>query len=228
MAKLRKFTFDFDFDAPAKPAAPPPSPEPPPPPPEPIYVEPPEPMFSESDVELVREQAYQMGRSEGFRDAEQQLTQQHARLIAASLSGIEQRLRDLVTQQTASRDAHLRESLSLAVAIVRKMFPELARRHGVDEIETVLHECLMQIDHDPRVTIRLNPQQIDEIRERSQHIVDATGFEGRLVFTADPRLAVGDCRIEWGDGGAERDQAELWADIAAILERGGVLPPETP
>jgi flagellar assembly protein FliH len=43
-------------------------------------------------------------------------------------------------------------------------------------------------------------------RKNSTAIARQTGFEGRLVIMAEPDIAVGDCRIEWADGGVMRDR----------------------
>ena len=53
------------------------------------------------------------------------------------------------------------------------------------------------------------------------------GFEGRLVVMGENELAVGDCRIEWADGGLVRDSAATEAAITqavdsyVALRRGG-------
>src|SRR3546814_7302027 len=46
-----------------------------------------------------------------------------------------------------------------------------------------------------------------------------SGFEGKLVFLADERLKTGDLRVEWADGGAERNQKALWQEIDAVIAR---------
>src|SRR3546814_8811652 len=46
-----------------------------------------------------------------------------------------------------------------------------------------------------------------------------SGFEGKLVFLADERLKTGDLRVEWADGGVERNQMALWQEIDAVIAR---------
>ena len=45
------------------------------------------------------------------------------------------------------------------------------------------------------------------------------GFEGKIVLLAQSDLQAGDVRVEWADGGAERDIGLLWREIDAIVER---------
>ena len=54
--------------------------------------------------------------------------------------------------------------------------------------------------------------------KRLEEIARLHGFEGRLVVLAEPGMALGDCRIEWADGGLARDRA---ATEAAIVEAVG-------
>jgi flagellar assembly protein FliH len=43
------------------------------------------------------------------------------------------------------------------------------------------------------------------------------GFEGRLVVLAEPDIGFGDCRVEWADGGLNRDRARIEAAIAEAV-----------
>ena len=55
--------------------------------------------------------------------------------------------------------------------------------------------------------------------KRLEEIARLRGFEGRLVVLAEPDIALGDCRIEWADGGLARDRAATEAAIAEAVER---------
>ena len=230
MARLQKFTFDNDFSQPKSAedaradidifgnndAADEPmaleEEEPPPPPP---------PTFSEDDLALAREQAYEAGRSAGVMEAEGATE----RLTANALHALNAQLQQAAAEQRDADNLRLQEASTVSLTVVKKLFPEMARQHALGEIEGVIHECLSQLDRDVRVTIRTNPAHADEVRLGAERAAQATAFEGKLVFSSDPRVAVGDCRVEWGDGGAERDQARIWAEIDAVILRALGLPP---
>lgn len=217
MAKLQKFLFDLDFDAPfPRPAAeisedeldglPGELEEEIPPPP---------PTFSEEELVLARDQAMEAGRQAGIQEAEATTE----RLVALAVQAISDHLQSLATVQQAANEDRMREAVAVALAVVRKLQPEMSRDHALDEIAGVIQECLTHIEKDVRVTIRVNPTHMDSIRHFANQAAEATGFEGKLVYTSDPRVAPGDCRVEWGDGGAERDQARMWSEIDAITAR---------
>ncbi|MBX6322342.1 MAG: flagellar assembly protein FliH, partial [Rhodospirillaceae bacterium] len=73
--------------------------------------------------------------------------------------------------------------------------------------------------------VRLHDSLLDPLRERLDAVAAGAGFEGRIVILADPAMPVGDCRVEWADGGIERDTDRLWRDIEAALARHAVIPP---
>ncbi len=56
-------------------------------------------------------------------------------------------------------------------------------------------------------------------REKLDEIARAHGFEGRLVVLGEPGIGAGDCRIEWADGGVNRDAAAADAAIGEAVAR---------
>ena len=49
----------------------------------------------------------------------------------------------------------------------------------------------------------------DRARASSTRSCAAAGLDSRLVVLAEPEIAPGDCRIEWADGGIDRDSAAI-------------------
>ena len=58
--------------------------------------------------------------------------------------------------------------------------------------------------------LRVNDALFDALQRRLAAIAQANGYAGKIVLLADDALAPGDGRIEWADGGAERDTRRLW------------------
>ena len=67
--------------------------------------------------------------------------------------------------------------------------------------------------------VRVNDPLYADARERLEEIARMRGFEGRLVVLAEPDIACGDCRIEWADGGVNRDRAAIEAAIGEAVAR---------
>jgi flagellar assembly protein FliH len=224
MAAAEKFWFGRDFTREAPTPAPAPHAEPEP---EPEAEQPPAPIYSAEELEAARA----AGRETGYRDGH---AAGHAEATAAADAAQTQaleRIADGLAQigrgldvETERRDG---EALEAAVQLMQRLFPALTRRHGQGEIESVLANALERLRDEPRVVVRIADQHLDPLQERIEAIKARVGFEGRIVLFADEALAPGDARIEWADGGAERDGERLWADVQRAVERA-LVPPVSP
>jgi flagellar assembly protein FliH len=218
----RKYMFDLDFDPPGTRFRSAPA-EIAPPEPEivPVEIAPPPPTFTEEDLQLVRDSAYEEGRRSGLdeatRSTERALAEATARL-AAGLSGLRE-------AEANSADEAQRVAARVAMAVLRKVLPAACEANAFDEVIRTVLDCFAHVLDEPRIIVRLAADLVDPVREKLEPLAGQHGFEGRVVVQADPRLPPGDCRVEWTDGGAERDQVRLIADIEAAVERA-LAPPE--
>lgn len=231
MASFRKFTFDVDFDAPESrvprtlgaglawmqegrdvdPAAlaipePEPEPEPEPPPP---------PTFSEEEMESARAEAYVAGRTAALNDS----ASVTAQALADALAAVGRALNGLppVIADAAAGISEL--SAHVAIELCRKMLPATADTFAIQEIETMLAEMMPHLVDQPRLVVRIHPRLAKEAEERLGPVVARSGFEGRLQIIEEANLAPADTRIEWADGGAERNTTRLWDAVDALAAR---------
>jgi flagellar assembly protein FliH len=109
--------------------------------------------------------------------------------------------------------------VEVAVAVARKLAPELIAREPFAEIAALASECFRQLIAAPHVAVRLSETLYPAAREKLEELARARGFEGRLVVLAEPDIAPGDCRIEWADGGIKRDRAAAEAAITEAVAR---------
>lgn len=216
----RKYMFDLDFDhpQPAKSAQPAESELPDEPEPEP---EPPPPMFSEEDLLLTREAAFVEGRQAGLDEA----AAATERMLAGALVALTQQMDTVFRQQDEANDTNARSAVRVAMSVLRKMLPAACEAHAFEEVTRVVEEVVGHVLDEPRIIVRVAAPLVEGVRERLEAAVQGRGFEGRVVVQADDRLPLGDCRVEWTDGGAERDQARLLADIETTVEHA-LAPPE--
>ena len=97
------------------------------------------------------------------------------------------------------------EAVEVAVAVARKLAPTLIAREPFAEIAALASDCFRQLVSSPHIAVRVNDALYAPAREKLDDIVRANSFQGRLVVLAEPDIAIGDCRIEWADGGINRD-----------------------
>jgi flagellar assembly protein FliH len=109
------------------------------------------------------------------------------------------------------------EAVEVAVAVARKLAPALIAREPFTEIAALASDCFRQLVAAPHLAVRVNDAIYAAAKERLADIARTRGFEGRLVVLAEDNIAVGDCRIEWADGGINRDSAAADATIGEAV-----------
>ncbi|WP_193371031.1 FliH/SctL family protein [Pelagibius marinus] len=185
---------------------------------------PPAPTFSEEELEAARQAAFAEGKAAGLAEAEQS----HAKRLADSVADLPPHFDRLAQELEQLETERRRGSLDAAVTVVRKIFPRLARDGGLEEIRAVVEACLERLRDEPRLLIRCADCDLDPLRERIESSTSRGSFEGKLVFLVDETIAAGDVRVEWADGGAERDQSGLWKEIDTIIARAMAPAPPRP
>lgn len=209
MQSVHKFLFDVSFDQ----AGPPPEPQPEPAP------EPVEPVYGEADLAAARREAFAAGKAEGAAEAAAEARAGIERAVSAALTAIAEALPKLIEARAEADRLAVRTAVETAVAIARKLHPELARRHGLDEVEGVLRHCLEERREEPRLVVRIEDGLLGALGARIDPLARSLGFEGRVILLADETIAPGDCRVEWADGGVERSGAALWEEVDAAVGR---------
>ncbi len=142
--------------------------------------------------------------AESMARALNQIADSMARLNAA-LAGIETRLEV--------------EAVQVAVSVAGKLAPELIAREPLTELAALAGEAFRQLVTTPQVSVHIGTDIYDAAKEKLEEIARHRGFEGRLSVHPDATVARGDCRIEWADGGVNRDTAKTSAAIDDVVGR---------
>jgi flagellar assembly protein FliH len=171
------------------------------------------------EAERRREDAEAQAHRKGFALGQAQARGEAEQRIAAALGVIGEGLARL-DQSLSGIEARLEtEAVEVAVAVAAKLAPQLIAREPFAEISALANECFHQLVTSPHVVIRVGNEIYDDAKDKLEEIARAKGFEGRLVVLADETMAPGDCRIEWADGGVNRDQAATLSAIDDVVGR---------
>ena len=183
-------------------------------------------LLSESAVASMLADARTAGFAEGYAAGEQGVTAKAAKQLSAAAAALGERVAAIAASLDDNRKATLAEAVELAASIARKLASSLVAQHPTAEIEALVAECLASLENVPHLVIRCNTELADAVREIATDRIATSGFAGRLVVMGAPEIAVGDCRLEWVDGGLVRDQATLAIEIdrriAAFLAARGI------
>jgi flagellar assembly protein FliH len=183
----------------------------------------PQPKYFDEDLAQARAEGYAEGENAGRAQVLESIEQDVDKCVAA----ITQDLTELRQHLNSMQDRQTRDAVQVAATLVRKLFPRLAREHGLAEIDNVVAEAMARLREEPRIVVRIPESLLDTVRDRVETAAKAAGFEGRIVFLAEDSLASGDVRIEWADGGAERDTGRIWQDIEQLIQRIVCAPERT-
>ena len=199
MALPEKFTFDVSFDHLGAPSA------------RSLA----ERRFTRGELEATRQSALAEGHAAGLAEA----AKSAEALTADALARIAESLAALLAKQEAATMDTQRRALAAMQTIVAKLVPGLAAKDPLAEVEAFATKCLHEAIDEPRVVLRVAEEIYEPLRERLDALANAAGYAGRIVMLADDAIAAGDARVEWADGGAERNLAAQCIEIDELLER---------
>jgi flagellar assembly protein FliH len=198
MTVVGRFLFDDDFGPAAKQAAP---------------------AISTADHQAAIAEAEMRGYRSGVNAAEAQARTDVERRIAAGFERIASALEQMRTSLKAVEDRFEAEAVEVALAVGRKLASDLIAREPFAEVAALADQCFRELLAAPHLVVRVNGALYREAKDRLEEIARARGFDGRLVVMAEGDIPLGDCRIEWADGGLKRDRAATEAAIADAVGR---------
>src|SRR6516165_10044532 len=153
----------------------------------------------------------------GFRKGHAAAKAEAEQRTAVALERIAAALAELNRGLSAVETRLETEAVEVAVAVARKLAPELIAREPFAELAALAADCFRHLVAAPHVVVRVNEALHGAAREKLAETSRAGGFDGRLVVLAEPDIALGDCRIEWADGGVKRDSAAIATAINAAV-----------
>jgi flagellar assembly protein FliH len=153
----------------------------------------------------------------GYEEAQADAKVEADRRVAAALESIAVNLAVAAEGLQAIETRLECEAVEVAVAVARKLAPTLIAREPFAEIAALASDCFRELVSSPHIAVRVNDALYAAAREKLDDIVRARSFQGRLVVLAEPEIAIGDCRIEWADGGINRDNAAAEAAISTAV-----------
>ena len=154
---------------------------------------------------------FEQGANETRADAEKQSAATFER-IAAAISVLDKQIEAVEAKFET-------EAVEVAVAVAKKLAPELVSQEPFAEIAGLAIGCFRNLVKCPHVVVRVNDALHETARAKLDEIVRRCSPDTRLVVLAEPEIAPGDCRIEWADGGIDRDRAAIAAAIDEAVAR---------
>lgn len=165
--------------------------------------------YGENELNAAREESFRLGQQ----DATQKIRQEQEERILQCTESLTHHLSDLIQAEAQREDTKNHDTARLTLSIVRKMMPNLARNFAEEEILALVKESLSTQNEEPRLVIVVHDSLLETFRDRIDTIAESQAFQGKVVIIADDSLKPTDCRIEWADGGIEKNFDSLYKAI---------------
>lgn len=148
---------------------------------------------------------------------------------AEILDGLQQSCENLMqniftaTQNlTARQDEQVammhKEAAKLAFAIIEKLAPAMVEKTPLVEIELLVEQCLKNSPLEPRLVIRVDESILTTLQGKLEDMQTASGYAGQVILISETMAHISDCRVEWANGGAERDFSSLMTTIENTVQ----------
>lgn len=171
--------------------------------------------YSEEEMALIKEQAYSQGFVAGKEAALGEIQQQQATVMSHI-----NRLFERLAQDVWNVYAQQRQVASdIALTIARKIVPEYLKKNGLAEMTAAIESCLGEMINEPRLVLRVHEQHFDYVKREIDGMAERLGYAGKMIILADQTLGEHDCRLEWADGGMERNIDITWSEIDRHVAR---------
>ncbi len=170
--------------------------------------------LSRKKLDEIHAAAFAEGREAGRAEALNSLEQSCEALLQNVLTGAQ----NLQARQDEQVALMHKEAAKLAFTIVGKLAPALVHQAPLTEIELLVNQCLKNNPMEPRLVIRVDDAILPTMEEKLDKIKRASGYHGQVVLISEPMAHISDCRVEWANGGAERDFNNLMSTIEETIQ----------
>ena len=175
-----------------------------------------QPIFTVEDMELAktlaRDEGVQMGRKEAEKDFAAGVTaaevEEEVR-IADLLEKINIQLMELNLKSAVSNEKLINETSEVAISIAKKVCGKITLGMLESDVGVLIEELKDKLGDNEIVNIFLHPENFAELNSKFTN----------ASLNMDEKIAVGDFRVEWKNGFAEKNLVNLWKTIEEVCSR---------
>lgn len=172
-----------------------------------------------AEMEVAKNQAFQQGVEQGFAQGHDEAMGAIERNLAENFAQVQQTLL-AIFESRAQFELQMRQfTAHIAYVVGQRLATNLMAKYPLAEIEPLVTECLADIYEEPRVLIRVHPELVEPMKERVEPLKMNTAFQGEVIILGEPSFTPQDVRVEWPNGGAERDMNRTIQQIEEIVAR---------
>ena len=174
-----------------------------------------EPNYSQSELDAAVKSAEEKSYEKGFSAATTELQKAEA----TALEEINTRLVALLSGDVENRREAEASALKFAVELVRKILPNLEAGVAKQEVEAFLIDNFSKFRGEKNLSFSFHPDMAAEIAPQLSKLAEKNDFEGKISVHKDINMGLSDCRVEWRNGGVERNTEEVLEKVENILNQ---------
>lgn len=182
-------------------------------------LEPPPRLVTEAELTTLLANAEAAGHAEGRLEA-MQSNEARAGEILCKLATTLARQHDQIKKIT---DTITDDAVALSRMIAYKIAGDAIQNDPTSLVEPLIAKTLGQLTGPLRLQINVNDSLVDEIRKKTQTLVEHIGLQAGIVVSGGGQHMT-DCAIEWANGGVSRDLEALLAEIDRHIGVHGYAP----
>ncbi len=170
--------------------------------------------FNEVQLSQARQESFQLGYDQGLLDAKKSIEKQLIDLIERMAL----KLRHLIEEEEKRATIAQELALRTTVASLKKIWPQFMTALGAETVEETIRHALEMNSQETRVVVRVHDTLLDAVVASLPQLQEQQAFAGKIIVLADDNVMVGDCKVEWADGGLERLSRTLSQQLDHVLD----------
>lgn len=172
-------------------------------------------VISEKDIAESKQKSFEEGYAKGYSGAKTEQAELDKK-IQENLDDITIKLIALGEVIKTRNNAHIKELAEVVLRVAKKVAGDALKNAPYDEIENTIRSCLPLLFDEPKISIFVNPDLVDNIKERITPLVQNAGFRNNIEISGSAELSAGSCNIEWNGGGLRNDKDVIWSRIEEL------------
>ena len=108
--------------------------------------------------------------------------------------------------------------MELSLKVARKVAGTALKSEPYEEIENVIRQSLPLLFDEPKISIAVNTDLVENIEKRITALAKSEGFKNTIEISGSTSLTHGSCDIQWNGGGIKGHKDIIWNQIEQLCE----------
>jgi len=174
-------------------------------------------VHTEDEMKTAREESYLLGIEEGHRQGKSEGVVQERDKFQAEVDALESVVDGILSERSRILISSGQDMTKLAMEMAGRIFRRLLPSDSKTVVRAV-EDVLTRISEAQTLIIRLNPSEIDVVRNQETQLTRLLSDDSRLEFKADADVSPGGCLVDTPDLHIDASTDSLWQRFENALD----------